>query len=212
VSAGLPGIGLGGLFFIVSALLAPVLELWRTLRGRSSPAAWRAVGRQFAQAVAMIVAIDVALRLTFLCLEGTGLGDMPSADGATVLPLAPIAVTTAILATVLIAAKLIDLALRVPIADLPMLARPPLRLVSLGAVAATTLLCSLAFGASDLSSLSWDRKSLDTVTGGDAAGSPTMRAPVYFPPGVSHARCDSGTRLPARGACLRGRDADPRED
>jgi hypothetical protein len=35
---------LGGLFFIASALLAPRVELVRTARGRSSAAAWRAVG------------------------------------------------------------------------------------------------------------------------------------------------------------------------
>jgi hypothetical protein len=212
VSAGLPGLGLGGLFFIASALVAPLLELWRTLRGRSSLAAWRAVGRQFAQAVAMVVAVDLALRLTFLCLEGAGLGDPPAPDAATVLPLAPIAITTAILAAVLIGAKLIDLALRVPMADLPRLATPPLRLVSVGTVAATTLLGSLAFGASDLNSLSWDRKPLDPVTGGAAAGSGTIRAPVPFPPAVLRIRCDRGTQLPAGGACLRGRDADPPED
>jgi hypothetical protein len=212
MSAGLPGLGLGGLFFIASALLAPLLELWRTLRGRSSVPAWRTVGRQFAQAVAMIVAVDLALRVALVCLSVGGLGDPPPPDGATVLPLAPIAITSAILAAVLIAAKLMDLALRVPMADLPMLAWPPLRVLSVGAVAATTLLGSLAFGASDLSSLSWDRKLRDTVTGGGRAPSGTIRAPVQFPPAVSHARCDRGTRLPAGGACLRGRDPDFRED
>ena len=40
MSAGLPGLGLGGLFFILSALLAPLLELGRPVRGRSSRA-WR---------------------------------------------------------------------------------------------------------------------------------------------------------------------------
>jgi hypothetical protein len=63
VSAGLPGLGLGGLFFVLAALLAPFPELWRTLRGRGSRAAWRAIGRQLAQALAMIAAIAACFRL-----------------------------------------------------------------------------------------------------------------------------------------------------
>jgi len=40
MTAGLPGFGLGGVFFIISALLAPFVELIMTARGRSSRARW----------------------------------------------------------------------------------------------------------------------------------------------------------------------------
>jgi hypothetical protein len=63
VSAGLPGLGLGGLFFILLALLAPFVELIRTTRGRSSVAAWRVVGRQFALALTMVAAVELTLRV-----------------------------------------------------------------------------------------------------------------------------------------------------
>ena len=121
MSAGLPGLGLGGLFFIFSALLAPLLELGRTLQGRSSRAAWRGVGRQFAQAAAMVVAIDLALRSLYLILGAAGLSDPPSAGRLTALPLAAIGITAGLLVTVLLLAKLADVALRAKSAGLPSL-------------------------------------------------------------------------------------------
>lgn len=50
MTVGLPGAGIGGLFYLMAALLMPVRELGRTLRGRSSLARWGLVGRQFANA------------------------------------------------------------------------------------------------------------------------------------------------------------------
>jgi hypothetical protein len=95
MSAGLPGLGLGGLFFIFSALAAPFPELLRTARGQSSPAAWRGILRQLAQALTMIVAVDLVLRLA-----GSG------------LRLDLIGITTGILVAVLCAAKGAELVLR----------------------------------------------------------------------------------------------------
>lgn len=94
MSAGLPGIGLGGLFFIFSALAAPFPELWRTARGRSSVAAWRAILRQLAQALTMIVAVDLVLGLA-----GSG------------LRLDLVGITTGILVAVLCAAKAAEIVL-----------------------------------------------------------------------------------------------------
>jgi hypothetical protein len=84
----MPGLGLGGLFFVLSALVAPVVELRRTVRGRSSAAAWRQVGRQFAVAVVMVAVV------------------------APFVPWAPVGITTALLLTVLLAAKGAQLTLR----------------------------------------------------------------------------------------------------
>jgi hypothetical protein len=55
MSAGLPGIGLSGLFMLLSALLMPAVELVRTVRGRSNAARWAVVGRHWAMAAAMVV-------------------------------------------------------------------------------------------------------------------------------------------------------------
>jgi hypothetical protein len=158
MSAGLPGLGLGGLFFIFSALLAPFPELWRTLRGRGDLASWRAIGRQLAQALAMVAAIDLTLRLTYVVLSVAGVGDPPAADEATVLPLNLIGITTGLLILVLCGAKLAELGLRVRGGGLPRVpeALPrvaPLRAGAFAAVVAIAWIGLLATGASELSPL-----------------------------------------------------------
>jgi hypothetical protein len=158
MSAGLPGLGLGGLFFIFSALLAPFPELWRTLRGRSDLARWKVIGRQLAQALAMVAAIDLTLRLTYVVLSAAGAGDPPAADEATVLPLNLIGITTGLLVLVLCGAKLAELTLRLRGGGLPRVpeALPrvaPFRAVTFAAVAMVAWIALLAVGASDLSPL-----------------------------------------------------------
>jgi hypothetical protein len=114
MSAGLPGIGLGGLFFIISALLAPLVELARTVRGTSSAAAWAGVGRNFALAVAMIAAIELTLRLAEVVIagaaEGPGVAQAENEGGAIALPPLPVVLTATLLAAVLCGAKLMQLA------------------------------------------------------------------------------------------------------
>ncbi|HEY6550656.1 MAG TPA: hypothetical protein VIY71_05590 [Solirubrobacterales bacterium] len=158
MSAGLPGLGLGGLFFIFSALLAPLPELWKTLRGRSDAAAWRLVGRQFAQAVTMIVAIDLTIRLVYLGLSATGLGDAPRADTGTVLPLTLIGITSVLLVAVIGMAKLAELGFRIRTPELPRApAAPslpaPLRTLVAGGIVTLAWFALLAGGASELSPL-----------------------------------------------------------
>jgi hypothetical protein len=70
VTAGIPGIGLGGLFFVISALLMVVIELYRTARGRSSLARWRFVGRQAVMALGIVLATVAALWLLELVMPG----------------------------------------------------------------------------------------------------------------------------------------------
>jgi hypothetical protein len=158
MSAGLPGLGLGGLFFIFSALLAPFPELWRTLRGRSDRAAWREIGRQLAQALAMIAAIDLTLRLTYVVLSAAGIGNPPAADEAIALPLDLIGITTGLLVLVLCSAKLAELGLRATSGGLPPVPEglprvAPLRAAAFGAVAVIAWIALLVVGASELSPL-----------------------------------------------------------
>jgi RNA polymerase sigma-70 factor (ECF subfamily) len=60
VIAGLPGIGLGGVFLIACALLTPFIEVWRRARGRRDKQRQRLARRQTGIAVATIAAIVVA--------------------------------------------------------------------------------------------------------------------------------------------------------
>ena len=54
MTAGLPGTGIGGVFYLVSALFMPFVELFRTLRGESSIARWILVLRQLSMAGAIM--------------------------------------------------------------------------------------------------------------------------------------------------------------
>ncbi len=81
MTAGIPGVGLGGLFFVISALLMVVVELYRTVRGRSSVARWRFVGRQAAMALGIIFATVAALWLLELAIPGNPLEIRADAAG-----------------------------------------------------------------------------------------------------------------------------------
>lgn len=112
MSAGMPGLGLGGIFFVLSALLAPVLEVPRMLRGETPVDTWREIGRNFLISLLIIVAVDLALRLVLLCSWVLGRGSTDRLSDPSVLPLAPLSITALLLVTLLAAAKLAQLVLR----------------------------------------------------------------------------------------------------
>jgi hypothetical protein len=175
VSAGLPGLGLGGLFFVLLALLAPFVELIRTARGRSSVAAWRAVGRQFALALTMVAAVELTLRLLYALADATGLAGPLSDRSPTVLALRPIGITLGLLACVLAAANAMQLIAtirtrrRPPIPALRALSRRPRLLGQFGALTAVCLTLLLV-APSELA---------HAPAGGKAAA--TVRAPGPWP-------------------------------
>src|SRR5438876_5809402 len=80
MTAGLPGVGIGGLFYLLSALLMPFIELGRTVRGRSSLERWRLVARQWLVAVGMIAALTAAVWALHHAL--TGPPPAPAGSGA----------------------------------------------------------------------------------------------------------------------------------
>ncbi len=166
MSAGLPGLGLGGLFFIFSALLAPFRQLLQTFRGGSRAGDWAMIGRQFAQATVMVAAIDLSLRLVYLGIAAAGLGNAPSAVSATVIPLTLIGITSALLVGVLATAKFADIAVRLRSAELPrvpdVLPRAtPLRTLALSSAVALAWLALLVAGASELSPLESPQRAHD---------------------------------------------------
>ena len=61
--AGLPGIGVGTLFYVLTALWMPFRELAFLARGESSWRRWRLIGTQFVFAISIIASIAVADRL-----------------------------------------------------------------------------------------------------------------------------------------------------
>jgi hypothetical protein len=66
--AGLPGIGVGTLFYVLIALCMPVYELINVVRGTSSLERWRRIARQFFHAISIVLSIIVAERVLLFIL------------------------------------------------------------------------------------------------------------------------------------------------
>ncbi len=62
MNIGLPVTGLGGVFYLLCAILMPFYELVLTLRGRSSRARWLVVARQWAIGVAILLVLALTYR------------------------------------------------------------------------------------------------------------------------------------------------------
>ena len=67
--AGLPGIGVGTLFYVLTALLMPLVELTRLLRGDVSAARWRLVLTQFCCGVSVVLSVAAADRVLSIALQ-----------------------------------------------------------------------------------------------------------------------------------------------
>jgi hypothetical protein len=55
MTAGLPGTGIGGLFYLLLVFWMPCRELYQLCRGRSSPQRWRAIGFYLALTVGIVI-------------------------------------------------------------------------------------------------------------------------------------------------------------
>lgn len=114
MAAGLPGTGIGGLFFILSAFFMVVVELQRTIRGRSSVARWRLVGRHAGIAAAMVAAVTAVVWLLHRALypSPTTTGKGSATTTHALMPFAPVLITLAVLAAVLLTAYLAQFVVR----------------------------------------------------------------------------------------------------
>jgi hypothetical protein len=113
MNPGLPGAGVGGLFYILSALWMPICELWRLRRG-DAPGQWPLVARQFAIAVGIVAAmtgvfwaLDTAFILEQVTAHAAGKAHMMWS-----LRVSALLVTSCVLATVLGTVQLVRLCLR----------------------------------------------------------------------------------------------------
>ena len=101
-NAGLPGTGIGGLFYILLALSMPFVEASRALRSRSGPRLWQQVFTQFTLACGILAAVAATV---------TGylrLADAPSPFGVTGTALlwAPVVLASLLLAVIVIALRI----------------------------------------------------------------------------------------------------------
>jgi hypothetical protein len=74
--AGLPGIGVGTLFYVLTALWMPVCEFRRVLVGRSSLRRWRLIVVQFCFAVGIVASVALADRMMLWLLAGGAPGSV----------------------------------------------------------------------------------------------------------------------------------------
>src|ERR1700760_4702497 len=72
MSAGLPGVGLSGVFFIISALVMLPCEIVQTIRGRSSWQRWSRVLRHLAIAITMIAGLQLVYVAVHLVIGELG--------------------------------------------------------------------------------------------------------------------------------------------
>ena len=68
--AGLPGTGIGGMFYLLSALLMPLKELINTFCGRSNKSRWKLVGSQTGLALGIIAGFWLTGLLLGFMLRG----------------------------------------------------------------------------------------------------------------------------------------------
>jgi len=113
MNPGLPGTGIGGLFYILSALCMPICEARRRWQGAATRP-WPLVARQFAIAVGVVAAmtavfwaLDTAVLLSRIAAHAVGKGhEMWS------LRVSALMVTSGALAAVLVAVHVVRLCLR----------------------------------------------------------------------------------------------------
>jgi hypothetical protein len=67
--AGLPGIGVGTLFYVLAGLVMPLVELTRSLSGDVSAARWRVAIAQFCFAVSIVASVALADRVFTIILS-----------------------------------------------------------------------------------------------------------------------------------------------
>ena len=74
--AGLPGIGVGTLFYVLAALWMPIKELGRLMRGDVSAARWRLVLVQLSFALSIIASVALADRILAIVLTDRSLANI----------------------------------------------------------------------------------------------------------------------------------------
>lgn len=114
MTVGVPGTGIGGMFYLVSALAMPLRQVYRSLRRRPSSGGWRVVAGQTAMAGAILAAIWVAGWLVGIAITAsTAIVGPPhllaGAHPGNVLRTAALILSAATLAAVLLGVELLRL-------------------------------------------------------------------------------------------------------
>ncbi len=114
MTVGVPGTGIGGMFYLVSALVMPLRQAYRSLRRRPSSGKWRVIAGQTAMAGAILAAIWVTGWLLGIAITASAAIVRPphllaGAHPGTVLRTAALVLSVATLAAVLLGVELLRL-------------------------------------------------------------------------------------------------------
>ena len=114
--AGLPGIGVGTLFYVLAALWMPIKEMGRVLRGDFSAARWKLVLVQLSFAISIIASVALADRVLGIALADRSIAninparivnDTFAAQAPQSLWAAPIAASLLLLSAVLVSTEIL---------------------------------------------------------------------------------------------------------
>jgi len=110
----LPGTGIGGLFYLLTALLMPVPEVWHTVRGRSTLRRWRRVATQTGLALGILAGLWMTALVLQWCLPTPAISSLRHANrqAAHALGVTPTWLTVLTLAGVLVGVEGLHLVLR----------------------------------------------------------------------------------------------------
>jgi hypothetical protein len=121
--AGLPGIGVGTLFYILMAFWMPVRELPRVIQGTSSVATWKMILRQLFYAAGIIVTVMFAEQVMLWVLGDTQIkplspatwvhGELGARASGSILA-APVMASVLLLAAVLVTVEILRLVAQRP--------------------------------------------------------------------------------------------------
>jgi hypothetical protein len=113
MTAGLPGTGIGGLFYLLLVFWMPCRELYLLCRGRSSPQRWRAIGFYLSLTVGIVVFTYVEAWLLSRAVThvamGLGLPVPGNGQGYRVLAAMSIVMSLGSLAAVLLSVHVVRL-------------------------------------------------------------------------------------------------------
>ncbi len=115
MTVGLPGTGIGGLFYLLLVVFMPVRELWRTVQGQSSIANWRCVMRHMLFVAGIVGCLWLESWLigglfSKLRMPGTAVASQIAAQESVVPGLAWVSI--AVLGGVLLGVQLLRFAMR----------------------------------------------------------------------------------------------------
>jgi len=112
MNVGLPGTGLGGLFYFFSVILMFLIEIYLTLRGRSNFKRWRFVSKNLALMACMVGVLYGALWLVRLFLGASGATVNSQAHSYNLLFTNSMLITVSILITLIVGINLVGFILK----------------------------------------------------------------------------------------------------